>query len=405
MSTRRALRAATFVITGSLAAVTTARAQQQLVPGVTWSIGTLGGGWYFSDPIPQAAGRVGAVAQVAIPMQLRTTIGGWSVDVSGAAALGGVAFLAPEDSDAKGRLVQLSGLTDVRLRATGPLFSDALRLTVGVTVPTGTTGLNGEQTSALQVLAAPSLGLPVAAFGTGAGATIGVLRAFSAESWAFAVGASVEKRNAYSPVALALANSTFSSSVTPGTAVHVTAGLDRLVGAARWSTLVIADVYGQDVVSTNDNGVITPQVAYTLGPQITASTQFDFANAGWRERSLSASARRRSVFADSSGTGVAGSDGTYLDGAFNVVRGGPLGAGLMLGLDARWQSGLSFTDVMVGAAVSAVGATIGVEHAGMGTRTRGFLRAQYGSFDTGSFKTTGLGVTLGFTVGARTVLP
>ena len=60
---------------------------------------------------------------------------------------------------------------------------------------------------------------------------------------------------------------------------------------------------------------------------------------------------------------------------------------------------------MVGAAVSAVGATIGVEHAGMGSRTRGFLRAQYGSFDTGAFKATGLGVTLGFTVGARTVLP
>ena len=31
--------------------------------------------------------------------------------------------------------------------------------------------------------------------------------------------------------------------------------------------------------------------------------------------------------------------------------------------------------------------------------------AQYGSFDTGTFKATGLGVTLGFTVGARTVLP
>jgi len=393
------------VVALSVAAATTAHAQQQLVPGVTWSIGTLAGGWYFADPIPQSAGRVGAAAQVAIPMQLRTTIRGWSVDVSGAAALGGVAFLAPEDSDAEGRVARVSGLTDVRLRATGPLFSDALRFTVGLNVPTGTTGLDGDQTSALQVLAAPSFGAPVAAYGTGAGATVGVLRAFSAETWAFAIGASVEKRTEYSPVALALATSTFSSSVTPGTAVHVTAGLDRLVGEARWSTVVITDVYSQDVVSANENGVITPQVAYTLGPQVTASTQLDFANAGWRERSVSVSARRRSAFTDSSGTAVTGSDGTYLDGAFNVVRGGPLGAGMVLGLDARWQSGMSFTDAMVGAAVSAVGATIGVEHAGMGSRTRGFLRAQYGSFDTGAFKTTGLGVTLGFTVGARTVLP
>ena len=177
-----------------------------------------------------------------------------------------------------------------------------------------------EQAETLQrqaELAAPSLGLPVAAYGTGAGATVGVLRAFSGETWAFAVGASVEKRNEYSPVALALATSTFSTSVTPGTAVHVTAGLDRLVGSARWSTVVITDVYSEDAVSANENGVITPQVAYTLGPQITASTQLDFANAGWRERSLSVSARRRSAFSDSSGAAVTGSDGTYLDGAFN----------------------------------------------------------------------------------------
>ena len=126
LGARRMVRAAVPVAALALVTAATAHAQQQLVPGVTWSIGTLGGGWYFADPIPQAAGRVGAVAQVAIPMQLRTTIRGWSVDVSGAAALGGAAFLAPEDSDAEGRVVRVSGLTDVRLRATGPLFSEAL---------------------------------------------------------------------------------------------------------------------------------------------------------------------------------------------------------------------------------------------------------------------------------------
>jgi hypothetical protein len=83
------------------------------------------------------------------------------------------------------------------------------------------------------------------------------------------------------------------------------------------------------------------------------------------------------------------------------VRGGPSGAGFIIGADARWHSGLTFTDALVGAAVTAAGLTIGVERAGSATLTRFTLHGQYGSFDTGTLATTGFGVTIGMSVSAR----
>jgi hypothetical protein len=51
--------------------------------------------------------------------------------------------------------------------------------------------------------------------------------------------------------------------------------------------------------------------------------------------------------------------------------------------------------------VTAVGVTVGVERAGQSSVFRFFLHPQYGTFDTGTAHTTGMGVTLGLTVSAR----
>ena len=56
---------------------------------------------------------------------------------------------------------------------------------------------------------------------------------------------------------------------------------------------------------------------------------------------------------------------------------------------------------MVGAAVTAAGVTIGYERLGSRSATRLILHGQYGTFDTGTANTSGFGVTLGFSVGAR----
>jgi hypothetical protein len=349
----------------------------------------------------QAGGTLAGVGQAVVPLALTARIGGWRVDASTAWTQNAVGFLSPLDDLNGGQLTHQSGLTDSRLRATGPILGDKWRLTVGVNLPTGARQLDAEAGTTMQMIAAPALQMPVAALGMGAGGTAGLLRAFGGEAWAAALGVSYEQRSAYSPLAFALTSGRLETRVTPGQAIHLTAGLDRVVGAGRWNLLVTADRYGTDQVEQADNGRSARLLRYTLGPQVTAATHLDLSNDAWRERTLYASARLRGAFSDSIGRSITGSDGRYVEAGLSTVRGGPLGTGFVLAIDARSQTGLTFTDALVGSAVNAVGLTLGLEGATLSRRVRSYLRAQAGSFDTGRSQSTGFGATLGFTITSR----
>jgi len=388
------------VAAGSLCA-SALSAQEALLPSTGWGSGFALSAWHFQTAIPQATGSVADIAQVAVPFRMRGAIGRWSADLSGAGAYGAVHLTASAATgDGEDRLVSIAGPTDIKLRLTGPLYGDALQLTAGFNIPTGKVQLNGDETSALQAVGAPALHMPVAAYGTGAGMTLGVVRAFEGEDWALALGASAEQRTEYSPIALALSSGTSETKVTPGTAIHVTAGLDRALGEGRWALLLVGDVFSKDKVRLSSSSADGSN-DYTLGPQFTLSSQMDLAAGGWREASLNLAARMRSEFNDAAGQKISGSSGTYLEGYFGGVRGGASGRGLIIGVDGRWHSGLTFTDALVGAAVTATGLTIGYEHAGASTRTRFTLHGQYGTFDTGKVSTSGFGATIGFSVSAR----
>lgn len=394
----------------SIGAASALGAQEALLPSTGGGVGTAFSAWHFTKAIPQSGGALADVVEVAIPFRVRSVFGRWSVDLSGAAAVGAVHFTAnpsaagaqsgSQSGDDGQRLVTIAGPTDVKLRVTGPLVGDATLLTVGVNLPTGKVGLNADETSALQAVGAPSLRMPIGGFGTGTGVTVGLIRAFEGDDWAIALGASVEQRSEYSPIALALTSGRAETKVTPGTAIHVTAGLDRALGENRLSLLAVGDVFSKDKIRLGD-GSPDGSNDYQLGPQVTATTRLDIAASHWREASLSFGARMRSEFSDAAGKKVSGSSGTYVEGSVGGVRGGAEGAGLLIGTDFRYHSGLKFTDAMVGAAVTAVGATIGFERAGATSLTRFFVHGQYGTFDTGRANTTGMGVTLGFSVAAR----
>ena len=163
----------------------------------------------------------------------------------------------------------------------------------------------------------------------------------------------------------------------------------------------MGDIFSRDKVRASGASATDSTNDYQLGPQFTATTRLDLGAARWRESSISLAARMRSEFSDASGAKVHGSSGTYLEGAIGGVLGGSEGAGLIIAADARWHSGLTFTDAMIGAAVTAVGGTLGVERAGPSSVTRFFLHGQYGTFDTGKANTTGMALTIGLTVAAR----
>jgi hypothetical protein len=388
------------------ASASSARAQEALLPSTGWGTGASLTGWHLNSPLPQSGGRLVDIAEFAVPFRLRTVWGKFGIDLSGAGVAGAAHFTASKSSGSSGgdngdRVVQIYGPTDLKLRLTGPVWGDHLLVTAGLNIPTGKIGLNADETTALQAISAPALRMPFASFGSGGGATLGLIRAFEGDEWAVAIGASVEQRSEYSAIALALSSGKAETKITPGTAAHVTLGVDRSIGESRLSALVVGDVFSKDRVQLTGSGTASESSDYQLGPQITAITSLDFGAAGWRESAMSVALRARSEFSDVTGAKVSGSSGTYIEAAIGGVRGGNYGAGLIIGVDARWHSGLKFTDALVGSAVTAVGVTLGVERAGESTLTRFFVHPQYGSFDTGTAKTTGLGVTLGFTVSAR----
>lgn len=405
----------------ALAALATsvAGAQESLLPSTGWAIGSGLHAWHFSTPLPQTGGSLADVAEAAIPFRVRSAFGRWSIDLSGAGAFGAARFAATADStleatvsadssvggdesdSAEDRIVSIFGPTDVKLRVTGPLFSDNFLLTLGFNLPSGKVGLDGDETSALQAIGAPALAMPVAAFGTGAGYTVGFIRAFDGDEWAVAVGGSVEQRSEYSPIAVLLADGKAETRVAPGSAVHATLGFDRTIGASRLSALLVGDLFSIDKVSYDDGTGTVVNNDFQLGPQAALSTGIDFGAGGWRESSLNVAAQWRGEFSDSAGAKVSGSSGTYFEGSLGGVRGGPEGAGFVVATDARWHSGLKFTDALVGAAVTAVGVTLGLESVGTRSTTRFTVRGQYGTFDTGTAKSSGFSVTLGMSVGAR----
>lgn len=390
---------------GLALATRTVGAQEALLPTTGWGMGSVLSVWHFNKPLPQAAGAVADLAEIAVPFRVRAGFGRWSVDLSGAAAFGAVHFgsasSASGGDDDDDRVVTIFGPTDVKLRVTGPLIGDNLLLTTGFNLPSGKVGLDGDETAALQAIGAPAVRMPVGAFGTGAGATVGLIRAFEGEEWAIALGGSVEQRSEYSPIALLASTGKSETRVTPGMAAHVTLGLDRTLGERRLSALIVGDVFSKDRVQVVEAGGPVGNGDYTLGPQVTVTSRLDFAASAWRESAIAVAARVRGQFSDSLGAAVAGSGGTYLEASVGGVRGGPQGRGFVIGVDGRWHSGLEFTDALVGAAVTSAGLTLGFERASGSTVTRFTIRGQYGTFDTGTAQSSGFGATMGLTVGGR----
>jgi hypothetical protein len=374
-----------------LATAGAASAQVNLLPSTAWGFAPIVSGWHFKTPLVTSVGKVQDVAEAAVPFQVRVGAGAWTFDVTGAYAAGAVHTVTGASSDSSDDFALLAGPTDVKFRVSGPLVADRLLVTAGVNLPTGTTRLDAEQLTVLQTVSAPGLALPVAAYGTGTGGTLGLIEVMQAAGWTLAIGGSVEKRTEYTPIALAVsAGNGGETRLTPGIGTHLTLGADHLLGSSRLSVLLLTDMYGTDKVAFVGDGTESEATHFRLGPEMAAFTSLEFAGDKWSEGALSFSVRHRSAFTDVSGAAVTGSDGNYIDGALGGVLGGGNRVGLVVGVDGRWHSGLPFTTALVGAAATAGGGTLGVE-------TRHFrlaVHGQYGTFDTGLSRATGYGAAL-----------
>jgi hypothetical protein len=386
------------LILAAIALPFAAGAQGALAPKAEWTASPVFTSWSFGTAVAQSSGDLKSVTQTAVPLRARFRAGNeWTFDLNTAMISSSVSVTRAGTT----RSLSLSGLTDVNARLTGPLVG-GLHLTAGLTLPTGKTELDADQTAALQAIAAPALAMPVGALGLGFAGTVGLLGARQFGEWALALGASVEQRGEYTPVAVALSSGTSKTALKPGTAAHVSFGADRSIGAQRFSLLFVADQYGEDELTTG-SGSATSTSQYTLGPQMTAVGRLEFAATGWRETAFNASYRMRSEYTDASGDAVTGSSGSYLEASIGGVRGEVTHPGIILGADARFHSGLDFTNALVGAAVTSAGATVGFDWPYAGANLRVALRGQMGSLKSGGKSSSITGLQLSGSLSARGV--
>lgn len=379
----RSVRWTSLALLGTLPAVVTptvAQAQDRLLStgaagaGITFESVRFGGDGFRQAALTGGDSiRLTRVQQLAVPVTLAIPLGtAWTVDLQSAWASTELAYTTANGVE---RTARLSGPTDVRLRATGRLFNDALVLTAGVNAPTGKTELTANELTALRAAAAPALGLGAPPVGAGPSGTMGMVVAREIGGWAVAVGASYEMRGTYQPIA-AITAGVPSTDFEPGNVVRGSLGLDRLVGAHRLSITGAVDVYSNDVLRAP--GASAPIATIKLGPVISTDVQLQLAAPRVKELVLWAANRYRTTY-QRDGSDVSGTSGMYFDGGVRTSVPLTSSTDLFLTGDGRWHSGLEINQGLATAGVVSGGATLGLAHSTGAFSWQPYLRAQAGS--------------------------
>lgn len=356
-------------------------------------------GLSFTSPNGQGTDAVKRATQWTVPVSLSLSLGDrLTVDVGSAYTSGEVTFAS---RGAGGRsTVRLSGVGDVRLRATGRIVGDNVLLTFGANLPTGLRDLDGDQIAALGVLAAPALGiyLPGASFGPGA--TSGIVLTRDVGDWALAAAGSYEVRRHFSPVA-ALAAGLPATEFDPGDAVHLTLATDGLVGEGAVRLAVTADLYAQDKLLATGGAAAPGTAVVRLGPTVGVEGQWRIPARGFRELTLYATEHYRAAF-KRDGVSVAGSSGSYFAGGLRGTRAVSPATAITGNLQGWVHSGMSVDNSLVTAATTSGALTLGLsQRLGAGYELQPFVRARAGSIDTGLASRTVTGYSLGLTLSTR----
>lgn len=385
--TTAARAVATVVLAASLPS--TAAAQERLVGSRSIAVGASFDRISFTgDGLSQSgfAGldttRVNSTDQFTLPVAASSPLAGnWRLDLTTLYGSGRVQFNDPTAAGGS-QTATLSGLSDVRLRATGPLLRDNVVLTVGLNLPSGRTALNNAQFGTLRILSAPALGLGSSPVGAGMSGTVGLVFAQQVGEWAVAYGTSYEVRGRYQPVAALIAGSG-SADYLPGGVFRASLGADRLVGNHRLSLAAAADVFADDRLrgaAFGDTALsgVTGESKVRLGPVLSGDVQLLIASSRFRELLAYSAFRWRAPFARDGRT-VERSSGQYLEAGLRAVLPWGLGRDLVLSSDARLHSGLGVDQGLPTAGVVGGSLTAGLQLTRGLRSLQPFVRMQGGS--------------------------
>ena len=391
-------------IIGLAATTSTVAAQVKLAGFTETGLGPVFEAWKFGgDGIPQPtidganSVRVTRATQWSIPVSVAVPIGSrLTFDVTGAYASSEVTLSAPDPTiGADG--YALSGLADIRIRATGRVIGDNVLITAGLNIPTGKTELNEEELSASRIVGAPALSFQVPVLGIGGGGTLGVVLAREVGAWAWAFGTSYEMRKQYSPISVVAG---IPVDFSPGDAVRLSLGASRFLGQHNMTFGLSADLFSEEELeSGTTSGVAVGRSQ--LGPIYTADWQLEVASSRFRELTFYVLERYRTEY-EREGEKISGSDANYLDIGFRSIAALAPATGLLVAVNGRHHTGLSSDDLLTTAAIASGSLTLGVVQRVRGNYSlQPFVRVQGGRLESGEASSTVTGFSGGLMLGAR----
>jgi len=323
--------------------------------------------------------RVRSVRQLSMPVTTAWALGpSWRVDLTALYASATVTYRDAKQGSAD-RTATLSGVSDVRVRATGTLINELLVMTAGVNLPSGQTSLSGNEFAVLRIMAAPALGLGSTPVGAGASGTLGLVAARRVGPWAVAVGGSYEYRGKYQPVAALVAGSA-SADFRPGGVMRASLTGDRTVGPHRLSLAFTADVFAEDELRSPVSGGTTTSAStlVRLGPVVSGDVQMQFAANGFRQLLGYASLRMRAPYSRNGET-VKKSSGQYADAGMRAAIGLGPQRDLVLAADGRLHTGLGVDEGLPTSGVASGSVSVGLEVRRGLFSVQPYVRGQAGS--------------------------
>ena len=138
---------------------------------------------------------------------------------------------------------EMSGLTDTQLRASYAFGQDAVVVTTGVNLPTGSATVDPDQIDAATRIGSDFLLFPISGFGSGLGFTGGVALAKPVGVWNLGFGTSVRYSGEYEPYRDA---SGVPQKFTPGPEYRARFGADMPYGTGRMSFGLTYSKFGDD---------------------------------------------------------------------------------------------------------------------------------------------------------------
>jgi hypothetical protein len=199
------------------------------------------------------------VSELAIPLFVSMPMGSRaSFDI-------GTAYARAQVSSGADRS-DISGLTDVQLRAQYTLGSDRVVLTGGINLPTGSASVSPDQLVAATLIGSDFLAFPVSNMGTGLAVTGGAAMAYPLGAWNLGVGASVRRSRAYQPFDVPGESFRYQ----PGDEVRLRLGVDRPVGEGRLALGATYAAFGHDdaggfAYNTGDRVIALGELTGRLG--------------------------------------------------------------------------------------------------------------------------------------------